>query len=82
MGRTAMSDFERNLIGATERRMSAELLCGFQRLPHDAQLDVALTLLYCAPDLPPVLDREHVDTLRNAVDALSAKLLDPADVAR
>jgi len=75
-----ISDFEQQLIDAAERHLSESLQPGFRNLPLDAQLDVAITLLTCAGELPSTLTPAHLDALRAAVDRVVTRIPKRADV--
>lgn len=80
IGCGVMSEFEQQLIDAAQRHLSADLQPGFLNLPRDAQLDVAITLLSCAGELPSTLSPAHLDALRAAVARAVSSLPNPADV--
>lgn len=62
------SDFTNRLIETARVRLSPEIQQQFDRLSLDAQTDIAVTLMYCADQLPPVFYPEHLGTLVATVE--------------
>lgn len=74
------SDFHNRLIETARVRLSPEMQHQFDRLSLDAQTDIAVTLMYCADQLPPVFRPEHLDALITTVEERVRSLVSQPDI--
>jgi hypothetical protein len=74
------SDFNNRLIQTARVRLSPEMQQQFDKLSVDARTDIAVTLMYCADQLPPVFRPEHLGTLVATVEERLRSLAPQPDV--